>query len=352
MVKLKNQIIARFGAAALLVVVAQSSVLAQTPSGSPLYGCVQSGVKESERKFRIVGPTVACKKNEVRVQWNIVGQAGQTGAAGPAGPAGPQGTVGAIGASGPAGAAGPQGPNGAAGSIGIAGPDGVAGARGPSGPTGASGADGAQGLAGPAGPVGAAGTQAGDVGPAGPAGATGAAGPTGAQGPTGPQGAMVIGARGVAGPQGPAGPAGPAGQLAPSGAITGTLTCNAPTLAPAGSLVYVPGRAFTARTGSDGSFQIDHLPAGSYSVKASVSGQTTVTRSGITVAAAAVPLGSIEACTTGSPVVTCFGVTCGGTKPICNTGTRRCVECLSNTNCPNPMKPICTSFICGTGGVL
>lgn len=111
----------------------------------------------------------ACKKNEIEVEWNVVGPRGATGAQGA------------------------KGDPGAAGSIGAKGDTGAPGAKGDTGAPGAPGAPGAKG----------------------DTGATGAPGAPGAKGDTGPQGAV--------GPQGPAGPQGTAGSGSGSG-FSGSFT--------------------------------------------------------------------------------------------------------------------------------
>ncbi len=91
---------------------------AQYQVGDVIYACVQ---RESDR-IRIVPASEACRPNEFRVSWNVVGPpgpqgpqgpAGPQGAVGPQGPQGPQGDTGATGAQGPAGPPGPPGPAGA-----------------------------------------------------------------------------------------------------------------------------------------------------------------------------------------------------------------------------------------------
>jgi hypothetical protein len=110
-------------------------------------------------------------------------------------------------------------------------------------------AGGAEGPAGPAGPKG----DTGEPGPSGPAGATGG------QGPAGPAGPM--------GPQGPVGPQGPEGTLA-AGLVQGQVeSCSGSTAnAVAHALVYLEGRSSMAKTGSGGTFVIDQVPPGSYSL--------------------------------------------------------------------------------------
>src|SRR5579862_8251240 len=68
-------------------------------SNPVIYACANPG----NGNLRIVDATEACRANEVRVQWNAVGQAGATG---PTGPIGPQGLTGATGATGAVGANG------------------------------------------------------------------------------------------------------------------------------------------------------------------------------------------------------------------------------------------------------
>ncbi len=127
--------------------------------------------------------------------------------------------------------------------IGANGPAGPAGARGLTGPQGAIGAT------GPAGPTGLAGTP-GPMGPAGMNGATGATGPAGAQGPPG--------ASGLQGPQGPSGSGSNTGNVIGQISICGQAMTR--------SLVYIPGRSFNAYTGSSGTFELDAVPAGTYSI--------------------------------------------------------------------------------------
>jgi hypothetical protein len=138
---------------------ADTEATAQPGADEVIYACVQ----RAAGLFRMVGPTEACRPNEIRVRWNVAGATGPAGPQGPAGPAGADGADGEDGAPGPAGPAGPQGeagPAGPAGPQGEAGPAGPAGPQGPAGPAGADGADGApgpQGDPGPAGPPGPAG---------------------------------------------------------------------------------------------------------------------------------------------------------------------------------------------------
>ena len=204
-------------------------VEAQAPP--EIYGCVRVD-REHEagegRLLRIVASTEACRRNEVRVHWNIIGPQGLTGPAGPMGPAGPSGPAGPQGPIGPAGAVGPQGPTGAVGPQGATGATGAVGPQGPKGDIGATGPQGPQGLVGQTGATGAVGAQGpkgdkGDAGATGPQGPQGVVGPTGAQGsagpagPDGPQGVQGLkgdpGTQGIQGPQGLQGSQGPAGSI-------------------------------------------------------------------------------------------------------------------------------------------
>ena len=119
---------------------------------------------------------------------------------------------------------------------------------------GTAGVDGANGPAGPA----------GSNGPTGPGGSTGPAGPTGSSGPAG-----TTGATGPAGTTGPAGEAGVTPALA--GTITGTLTYKPGATAIPASGVTIslsPDVGVAAATsGADGTFSLDNVPVGVYSVK-------------------------------------------------------------------------------------
>ena len=350
--------------------------LAQTATPAILYGCV---LTKEEGKFRIVSATQACKKNETRIQWvstgPVKGPTGDAGPSGPAGPVGPPGANGATGPMGPNGAPGARGATGTTGAAGVAGTPGSTGSvgiAGPAGPQGATGAAGAAGGVGPMGPQGATGSAglqgpagianttagaAGAIGPMGPAGSAGPAGLTGAQGLQGPVGAMTIGPQGIASTT--QGPTGPAGALAPSGTISGSLTtCNAqgqPITAPAGTLVYIPGRAFTAATNAAGAFQFDYVPAGTYSVAVETGGTTIVTNSNnVAVASAGVNLGTIAACAPVTPPggdgggSSVCGV-CSDPTPICNIWEapyNQCVMCVNNNECYDPLASECIGNVC------
>jgi hypothetical protein len=298
-----------------------------------------------------------CAAGETLLQWTAAGPVGPQGATGLAGLPGGHGPLGVQGSAGARGAMGATGLQGAAGTAGASGPQGTAGvtggtgSAGVAGPAGAQGPQGPQGAAGLAGPDGAAGPQGtkGVIGAAGPTGTQGTKGPAGAQGAQGPAGATGASGPTVAGAQGATGTSGAAGTdgtMAPAGSISGTASCGGVPAA-AGTLVYVPGRAFTAYTASDGNFHFISVPSGTYSVVIVRSGSTLATVTGVTVAASAVNLGTISACLP----LPC-GVTCSGTTPFCNTVSKKCVQCLTSADCKNKLAPICTSFSCGNGGIL
>ena len=201
--------LASVGVTAILSVSAHSDE-AQIPSADGvIYACVRTDRDgDSARLTRLVAADEPCRRNEVRVRWNVAGPAGPKGAKGDPGKQGPAGSPGATGQPGAAGAPGRQGQTG----------------------------------------------------------------PRGRQGPEGPEG-----------PQGPQGPQGSDGASAPKGAIAGQLASCVPGATFAGYLVHIPGRAFSAFTGADGSFQIDNVPAGVYDV-AVVSGALSVLIPGIAVA--------------------------------------------------------------------
>jgi hypothetical protein len=105
---------------------------AQIPSsGGVIYACIRMDRDNDEgRLVRIVAATEGCRRNEVRVEWNVKGVPGPKGDTGPAGPPGApgkDGRNGATGATGQTGATGPAGATGAQGIQGIQGPAGAAG---------------------------------------------------------------------------------------------------------------------------------------------------------------------------------------------------------------------------------
>jgi Collagen triple helix repeat (20 copies) len=227
-----------FTAVSPIVARAQSvSTVNKTAPGNVIYACVISdgrrdGDPDDGKLVRLVDAHEACRRGEVRIQWNVEGPMGPPGLRGATGPQGAPGLPGGPGAQGPAG---PTGAPGATGSQGPAGPAGATGAQGATGAEGSQGPTGAQGIAGetgatgPQGPTGAQGV-AGETGPQGPTGvqgvpgatgATGAQGPTGATGPQGPTGATgENGAPGLDGIQGPIGPTGVAGPTGPTGPLS------------------------------------------------------------------------------------------------------------------------------------
>jgi hypothetical protein len=84
----------------------------------------------------------------------------------------------------------------------------------------------------------------------------------GTQGPVVNQ-SFMFGTQGAIGPAGPQGPPGPG---LSTGTITGTVvSCGTPL---AHALVYIPGRSFVAYTASTGTFTLDYVAAGTYSVVA------------------------------------------------------------------------------------
>ncbi|MEO8681880.1 MAG: MopE-related protein [Vicinamibacterales bacterium] len=121
---------------------------AQIPSpGGVIYACIRlDRDKDEGRLARLVAENEPCRRNEVRVQWNVIGPKGPTG---PTGAQGPAGVKGATGLQGPPGPIGPQGVAGQAGAAGSAGP------KGDKGDKGDPGTDGGQGSAGVSAPSGA-----------------------------------------------------------------------------------------------------------------------------------------------------------------------------------------------------
>ncbi len=107
-----------------LVVGWAAPLSAQIPAGNGvIYACVRMDRDHDEGKLvRLVAANETCRRNEVRIHWNIAGlpgpagPAGSTGATGPAGATGPQGLQGLQGEPGPLGPTGPKGDPGDAGS--------------------------------------------------------------------------------------------------------------------------------------------------------------------------------------------------------------------------------------------
>ena len=138
--------------------------LGATEATNTIYACVKKNGDVS-----LVGENEACKKNESRVSWSIVGpkgdkgDTGATGATGPQGAKGDTGATGTPGARGDTGGTGPQGPRGEQGSAGADGTDGADGAAGAPGAPGAPGATGPAGSQGPPGPQGPPGASGGEA---------------------------------------------------------------------------------------------------------------------------------------------------------------------------------------------
>lgn len=110
--------VACFAVLALVFLAVPIAHLASSPPSGVLEACVNPG----NGGMRLVAAGEACRNNENRVQWNVVGPAGPQGPVGPQGPPGPQG------ATGPQGPAGPQGPQGLQGATGPQGLQGEPGA--------------------------------------------------------------------------------------------------------------------------------------------------------------------------------------------------------------------------------
>jgi collagen triple helix repeat protein/putative metal-binding protein len=200
----------------------------------PTPNVVRACVHTTSGQIRIVGANENCHSNEVLLILNL---AGSPGPAGPAGPPGPPG---------------PQGPVGTTGQTGAPGPKGDTGAQGPQGPTGATGGQGPQGLQGDAGPQGTQGSQ------------------------------------GIQGPQGPPGPTA-------TGAIAGHLINQcAANFDFTGTVVHIPGRAFTVVLGADGFFQLDVVPPGTYLLAVERGGVTLGTLPPVTVGTTLVNVGSVN----------------------------------------------------------
>ena len=125
---------------------------------------------------------------------------------------------------------------------------------------------------------------------------------------------FTIGVQGPIGPVGPAGPQGPPGPGLSTGTITGmVVSCGTPV---AHALVYIPGRSFVAYTGSTGSFTLDYVATGTYSVVAEsqsgrASNATVAVSSGQTTNA-----GSLDVADTSNDVNNCGA--CGNVCSVAN----------------------------------
>ncbi len=134
---------------------------------------------------------------------------------------------------------------------------------------------------------------------------------------------------GTQGPIGPAGPQGPPGPGLSTGTITGTVvSCGTPL---AHALVYIPGRSFVAYTGSAGTFTLDYVAAGTYTVVAesqsgTASNATVAVSNGQTTNA-----GSIDVADTNNDVNNCSacGKVCSVANgvPQCSGGTCQIEAC-------------------------
>src|SRR5262249_3178648 len=79
------------------------------------------------------------------------------------------------------------------------------------------------------------------------------------------------GPKGDKGDKGVTGHKGDPGASTTAGSISGTLACSG--FDYTGYLVYTPGRAFNVLTGSDGVFQMDGVPPGTYTLSVMANGQ-------------------------------------------------------------------------------
>lgn len=126
--------------AVFLAVVPRAHAQIPGPNGV-IYACVRLDRDRDEGKLaRLVAADEQCKRNEVRVQWNVAGPKGATGNTGAQGPAGVAGPKGDKGSTGNTGAKGDPGTNGAPGQPGQPGADGAIGPTGPAGAPAAAGA--------------------------------------------------------------------------------------------------------------------------------------------------------------------------------------------------------------------
>ncbi len=74
------------------------------------------------------------------------------------------------------------------------------------------------------------------------------------------------------------------------------MVCSVTGKTPAGLRVYVPGRSFTVILGADGAFQMDNVPAGSYSLSvATAAGAAAGGPLSATVGTSGVSVGALSA---------------------------------------------------------
>jgi hypothetical protein len=168
----------------------------------------------------------------------------------------------------------------------------------------------------------------------------GAVGPKGDKGDKGDTGARGLqgsdGAQGPPGPTGATGPAGPPGPASPGGGIVGQLACPGGDYT--GFLVHVPGRAFNVYTGANGAFQIDSVPAGTYTIEVIHGGQVKATRQAV-VASTQINIGQIVLTDLASDTANCgaCGTVCAapGVNTIASCTQGQCaVACEDGTaNC-------------------
>jgi hypothetical protein len=102
------------GAGAAILGATTAAAQPQPPAPDVIYACVRpdglrDGTANDGRLLRLVGRNESCRRNEVKISWNVIGPQGPAGATGAAGA---PGAPGAPGADGLPGVAGPQGPTG------------------------------------------------------------------------------------------------------------------------------------------------------------------------------------------------------------------------------------------------
>jgi CarboxypepD_reg-like domain len=117
----------------------------------------------------------------------------------------------------------------------------------------------------------------------------------------------------------PATPQAPAGDGLNTGTITGTVvSCGTPL---AHALVYIPGRSFVAYTGSSGTFTLDYVAPGAYSLVAESQSGTTSSASVSVSNGQTTNAGSIELADTNNDINNCGA--CGKVCSVAN-GTPQC----------------------------